>query len=155
MTEFQDGILPWALARPVALVLDEYDAGRPDVMFVIQRLMERDGRFTLLDQNRVLQPHPGFRLRLPVYAPHVYPLAGDDPGSFRGAADGVALRLTGSDHALYRRVRPEDAAARLVFELLEQFRVRTDGAAPAARRALRRQPDGSCDRPRQRRAVPR
>ena len=62
VTEFQEGILPWALQRPVALVFDEYDAGRPDVMFVIQRLLERDGRFTLMDQNRVLQPHPAFRL---------------------------------------------------------------------------------------------
>ena len=62
VTEFQEGIVPWALQRPVALVFDEYDAGRPDVMFVIQRLLERDGRFTLLDQNRVLTPHPCFRL---------------------------------------------------------------------------------------------
>jgi cobaltochelatase CobS len=62
VTEFQPGIVPWALQRPVALVLDEYDAGRPDVMFVIQRLLERDGKFTLLDQNRVLTPHPFFRL---------------------------------------------------------------------------------------------
>ena len=62
VTEFQEGIVPWALQRPMALVFDEYDAGRPDVMFVIQRLLERDGRFTLMDQNRVLTPHPLFRL---------------------------------------------------------------------------------------------
>ena len=62
VTEFVEGILPWALQRPVALILDEYDAGRPDVMFVIQRVLERDGRLTLLDQNRVLTPHPSFRL---------------------------------------------------------------------------------------------
>jgi cobaltochelatase CobS len=62
VTQFQEGILPWALQRPVALVFDEYDAGRAEVMFVIQRLLERDGKFTLLDQNRVLQPHPSFRL---------------------------------------------------------------------------------------------
>lgn len=62
VTEFQPGIVPWALQRPVALVFDEYDAGRPDVMFVIQRVLERDGKFTLMDQNRVLQPHPYFRL---------------------------------------------------------------------------------------------
>ncbi len=62
VTHFQEGILPWALQRPVALVFDEYDAGRADVMFVIQRLLERDGKFTLLDQNRVLQPHASFRL---------------------------------------------------------------------------------------------
>ncbi|MEO6031981.1 MAG: MoxR family ATPase [Burkholderiaceae bacterium] len=62
VTEFQEGIVPWALRRPVALIFDEYDAGRPDVMFVIQRLLERDGQFTLLDQNQVLRPHPWFRL---------------------------------------------------------------------------------------------
>ncbi|MDA0224800.1 MAG: AAA family ATPase [Proteobacteria bacterium] len=62
VTEFQEGIVPWALQRPVALIFDEYDAGRPDVMFVIQRMLERDGKFTLLDQNRVISPHPGFRL---------------------------------------------------------------------------------------------
>lgn len=62
VTEFQEGIVPWALQRPVALLFDEYDAGRPDVMFVIQRILERDGKFTLLDQNRVIRPHPYFRL---------------------------------------------------------------------------------------------
>ena len=62
VTEFVPGILVWALERPVALVFDEYDAGRPDVMFVIQRLLESQGRLTLLDQNRVLTPHPAFRL---------------------------------------------------------------------------------------------
>jgi len=62
VTEFQEGIVPWALQRPVALVFDEYDAGRPEVMFVIQRILERDGQFTLLDQSRVIRPHPFFRL---------------------------------------------------------------------------------------------
>ena len=62
VTEFREGILPWAFQRPVALVFDEYDAGRPDVMFVIQRVLEAGGRLTLLDQNRVLHPHPYFRL---------------------------------------------------------------------------------------------
>ena len=62
ITEFREGILPWALQNPIALVFDEYDAGRPDVMFVIQRVLERDGKMTLLDQNRVLRPHPAFRL---------------------------------------------------------------------------------------------
>ncbi len=62
VTEFREGMLPWALQSPTALVFDEYDAGRPDVMFVIQRVLEVDGRLTLLDQNRVLRPHPGFRL---------------------------------------------------------------------------------------------
>ena len=62
VTEFQEGIVPWALQRPVALVFDEYDAGRSDVMFVIQRILEREGKFTLTDQNRVISPHPSFRL---------------------------------------------------------------------------------------------
>ena len=62
VTEFREGILPWALQRPVALVFDEYDAGRPDVMFVIQRVLEASGRLTLLDQNKVIKPHPAFRL---------------------------------------------------------------------------------------------
>ncbi|MCL4119025.1 UNVERIFIED_CONTAM: hypothetical protein GTU68_035328, partial [Idotea baltica] len=62
VTEFVEGVLPWAIQRPVALVFDELDAGRPDVMFVIQRILEREGRFTMLDQNRVLSPHSGFRL---------------------------------------------------------------------------------------------
>lgn len=62
ITEFQDGILPWALQNNVALVFDEYDAGRPDVMFVIQRVLEVAGKLTLLDQKRVIRPHPAFRL---------------------------------------------------------------------------------------------
>jgi cobaltochelatase CobS len=62
ITEFREGILPWALQHPCALVFDEYDAGRPDVMFVIQRVLEVEGKLTLLDQNRVIRPHPAFRL---------------------------------------------------------------------------------------------
>src|ERR1700754_1255918 len=62
ITEFRDGILPWALQNNIALVFDEYDAGRPDVMFVIQRVLEVSGRLTLLDQNKVIKPHPAFRL---------------------------------------------------------------------------------------------
>ena len=62
ITEFREGILPWSLQHPCALVFDEYDAGRPDVMFVIQRVLEVEGKLTLLDQNRVIRPHPSFRL---------------------------------------------------------------------------------------------
>ncbi|RJX68553.1 cobaltochelatase subunit CobS [Tsuneonella suprasediminis] len=62
VTEFREGLLPWALQHPVALVFDEYDAGRPDVMFVIQRVLEQQGKLTLLDQNRVIRPDPYFRL---------------------------------------------------------------------------------------------
>jgi cobaltochelatase CobS len=62
VTEFREGMLPWALQQPIALVFDEYDAGRPDVMFVIQRILESEGKLTLLDQNRVMKPHPYFRV---------------------------------------------------------------------------------------------
>jgi len=62
ITEFRDGILPWAVQNNIALVFDEYDAGRPDVMFVIQRVLEISGKLTLLDQNKVIRPHPAFRL---------------------------------------------------------------------------------------------
>ncbi len=62
ITEFREGLLPWALQRATSLVFDEYDAGRPDVMFVIQRILEAESRLTLLDQNRVIRPHPAFRL---------------------------------------------------------------------------------------------
>ena len=61
ITEFQNGILPWSLQNPTALVFDEYDAGRPDVMFVIQRVLETDGKFTLLDKNTVFRPNAHFR----------------------------------------------------------------------------------------------
>ena len=62
VTEFREGILPWALQHPTALCFDEYDAGRPDVMFVIQRVLEVDGKLTLLDRNKIIRPHPYFRL---------------------------------------------------------------------------------------------
>ncbi|MDO8713473.1 MAG: MoxR family ATPase [Polynucleobacter sp.] len=62
ITRFQEGLVPWSLQRPVALILDEYDAGQPDVMFVIQRMLEREGHLTLLDQNRVIKPNPSFRI---------------------------------------------------------------------------------------------
>ncbi len=62
ITEFREGLLPWAFQTPTALVFDEYDAGRPDVMFVLQRILEAKGKLTLLDQNRVIHPHKAFRL---------------------------------------------------------------------------------------------
>jgi cobaltochelatase CobS len=62
VTKFQEGLIPWSLQRSIALILDEYDAGQADVMFVIQRMLEREGRLTLLDQNRVIEPNPAFRI---------------------------------------------------------------------------------------------
>ena len=81
VTEFREGMLPWALQRPIALVFDEYDAGRPDVMFVIQRVLEASGRLTLLDQNRVIRPHPYFRL----FATSNTVGLGDTTGLYHGA----------------------------------------------------------------------
>jgi cobaltochelatase CobS len=80
ITEFQPGILTWALQRPCALVFDEYDAGRADVMFVIQRVLEVEGRLTLLDQSQVIQPHPAFRL----FATANTVGLGDDTGMYHG-----------------------------------------------------------------------
>ena len=80
VTEFREGILPWALQHPCALVFDEYDAGRPDVMFVIQRVLEVAGRLTLLDQSRVIRPHPAFRL----FAPTNTIGLGDTSGLYHG-----------------------------------------------------------------------
>ena len=62
ITQFQEGLIPWSLQRSIALILDEYDAGQADVMFVIQRMLEREGRLTLLDQNKVIEPNPAFRI---------------------------------------------------------------------------------------------
>ncbi|MGA1383177.1 MAG: AAA family ATPase [Burkholderiaceae bacterium] len=62
VTDFEEGLLPWAIQQPMALILDEYDAGRPEILFVIQRLLERDGRLVMPDQNRVITPHPLFRI---------------------------------------------------------------------------------------------
>jgi len=81
VTEFREGMLPWALQRPIALVFDEYDAGRPDVMFVIQRVLEAQGRLTLLDQNRVIRPNPWFRL----FATSNTVGLGDTTGLYHGA----------------------------------------------------------------------
>jgi cobaltochelatase CobS len=80
VTEFREGILPWALQHACTLVFDEYDAGRPDVMFVIQRVLEVEGKLTLLDQNRVIRPHPAFRL----YATANTVGLGDTTGLYHG-----------------------------------------------------------------------
>jgi cobaltochelatase CobS len=80
VTEFREGILPWAIQHPVCLCFDEYDAGRPDVMFVIQRVLEVQGKLTLLDQNRVIRPHPSFRL----YATANTVGLGDTSGLYHG-----------------------------------------------------------------------
>ena len=80
ITDFKDGMLPWSIKRPAALVFDEYDAGRPDVMFVIQRILETNGKFTLLDDNKIIDPHPAFRL----FATANTIGLGDDMGIYHG-----------------------------------------------------------------------
>src|SRR6202007_525071 len=80
VTEFREGLLPWALQNPTALVFDEYDAGRPDVMFVIQRVLEVEGKLTLLDQNRVIRPHPAS----PLVSPANTVGLGDTSGLYHG-----------------------------------------------------------------------
>lgn len=80
ITEFKDGMLPWSIKRPTALVFDEYDAGRPDVMFIIQRILETNGKFTLLDDNKIIDPHPAFRL----FATANTIGLGDDMGIYHG-----------------------------------------------------------------------
>jgi len=90
ITEFREGILPWTIQRPIALVFDEYDAGRPDVMFVIQRVLEAQGKLTLLDQNRVIKPNPFFRL-----FPQPIPLVlGIRPGSITARNRSIRVRWT-------------------------------------------------------------
>jgi len=129
VTEFRDGILPWALQHNVALCFDEYDAGRPDVMFVIQRVLEVSGKLTLLDQNKVIKPHPAFRLFLHRQhggaGRHVGPLsrhAADQPGPDgplvdRHHAQLPAARQRGRDRArqgeaLSHRAGPRQSSTR-------------------------------------------
>ena len=90
VTEFRAGILPWAYQHACALVFDEYDAGRPDVMFVIQRVLEAESRLTLLDQSRVLHPHPGFRL----FATSNTVGLGDTTGLYHGTSRSTRARWT-------------------------------------------------------------
>ena len=97
VTEFREGLLPWALQTPTALVFDEYDAGRPDVMFVIQRVLETEGKLTLLDQNRVIRPNPWFRL----FATANTVGLGDTSGLYHGT-DRKSTRLNSSHGTLSR-----------------------------------------------------
>jgi cobaltochelatase CobS len=117
VTEFREGILPWALQRPVALVFDEYDAGRPDVMFVIQRVLERDGKLTLLDQNQVLHPHPAFRL----FATANTAGAGDVSGLYRGAQRLNHAQLDRWDIVATADYLPADAEVRIVLARVPAF----------------------------------
>ena len=102
VTEFQEGILPWALQNPVALVFDEYDAGRPDVMFVIQRVLEVSGKLTLLDQNKVIRPHAASAC-LPPPTPSVW--------ATRRALSRHSANQSGANGQVEYRLHPQLSAA--------------------------------------------
>ena len=104
ITEFREGILPWALQHACALVFDEYDAGRPDVMFVIQRVLEVEGKLTLLDQNRVIRPHP--------LVPAVLHREHRGPGRHHRPVSRHAADQSGPDGPLEHRRHAELPAAR-------------------------------------------
>jgi cobaltochelatase CobS len=111
VTEFQEGILPWALRTPTAICFDEYDAGRPDVMFVIQRVLEVDGKLTLLDQNEVITPHPSFRL----FATANTVGLGDTTGLYHGTQQINQGQMDRWSIVTTLNYRPHDAEADIVL----------------------------------------
>ena len=124
VTEFVDGMLPWAVRRPVAVLLDEYDAGRPDVMFVIQRLLERDGRFTLLDTNEVIVPHQRFRL----FAATNTVGLGDLSGLYRGTNVLNQAQIDRWNIVARLDYLEPDKEAEVVLGQVPAFAERSDGA---------------------------
>ncbi|SOH92507.1 cobaltochelatase CobS subunit [Monaibacterium marinum] len=112
VTEFQEGILPWALRNPTAIVFDEYDAGRPDVMFVIQRVLEKDGKLTLLDQNQVITPNPYFRL----FATANTVGLGDTTGLYHGTQQINQGQMDRWSLVATLNYLPHDAEANIVIE---------------------------------------
>ena len=117
VTEFRDGMLPWAAQNPVALVFDEYDAGRPDVMFVIQRVLEAEGRLTLLDQNRVIRPHPCFRL----FATANTIGLGDTTGLYHGTQQINQGQMDRWSIVCTLNYLPHDREARIVLSKMPQL----------------------------------
>lgn len=117
VTEFQDGILPWAYQNNIALVLDEYDAGRPDVMFVIQRVLETSGRLSLLDQNRILSPHPAFRL----FATANTLGLGDTTGLYHGTQPINQAQMDRWSIVALLNYLPHDTEVRIVFSKVKYF----------------------------------
>ena len=128
VTEFREGILPWALQRPVALVFDEYDAGRPDVMFVIQRVLEAQGRLTLLDQNRVIRPHPQFRL----FATTNTIGLGDTTGLYHGTQQINQGQMDRWSIVTTLNYLPHDVEASIVLAKLSSFNTEEGRRAVAA-----------------------
>jgi cobaltochelatase CobS len=120
VTEFRDGILPWAYQNNVALVFDEYDAGRPDVMFVIQRVLESSGRLTLLDQSRVIRPHPAFRL----FATANTVGLGDTTGLYHGTQQINQAQMDRWSLVVTLNYLPHDKEAAIVLSKVKSFDTR-------------------------------
>ena len=129
VTEFQDGILPWALQNNIALVFDEYDAGRPDVMFVIQRVLESSGRLTLLDQSRVIRPHPAFRL----FATANTVGLGDTTGLYHGTQQINQAQMDRWSIVTTLNYLPHDKEVDIVCAKVKSFGSTTEGRDTVAR----------------------
>ena len=123
VTEFQESILPWALRNPTAIVFDEYDAGRADVMFVIQRVLEVDGKLTLLDQNEVIHPHPFFRL----FATSNTVGLGDTTGLYHGTQQINQGQMDRWSLVATLNYLPHEAEKAIVASKLEGFDEKTIG----------------------------
>ena len=123
ITQFQDGILPWAFQNNVALVFDEYDAGRPDVMFVIQRVLEVSGKLTLLDQRRVLRPHPAFRL----FATANTVGLGDTSGLYHGTQQINQGQMDRWSIVTTLNYLPHDAEVNIVLSKAKHYKAQPDG----------------------------
>ena len=117
VTEFREGLLPWALQNPTALVFDEYDAGRPDVMFVIQRVLEVEGKLTLLDQNKVIHPHNAFRL----FATANTVGLGDTTGLYHGTQQINQGQMDRWNIVATLNYLPHDEETNIVLQKLPQF----------------------------------
>lgn len=123
VTEFRDGILPWALQNNIALVFDEYDAGRPDVMFVIQRVLEVSGHLTLLDQRRVIRPHPSFRL----FATANTVGLGDTSGLYHGTQQINQGQMDRWSIVATLNYLPHDNEVEIVLKKVPAYMTRKDG----------------------------
>jgi cobaltochelatase CobS len=123
ITEFRDGMLPWALQNNIALCFDEYDAGRPDVMFVIQRVLEVSGRLTLLDQRRVIRPHPAFRLFSTANTVGL----GDTSGLYHGTQQINQGQMDRWSIVTTLNYLPHDKEVDIVLAKAAHYRARKDG----------------------------
>ncbi|MGJ0508288.1 MAG: cobaltochelatase subunit CobS [Methylocystis sp.] len=123
VTEFRDGILPWAVQHNVAICFDEYDAGRPDVMFVIQRVLEVSGRLTLLDQNRVIRPHPAFRL----FATANTVGLGDTSGLYHGVQQINQAQMDRWSIVTTLNYLPHDAETNIVVSKVKSYGASKEG----------------------------